>query len=198
MNTIVTLNVGGVLYTTTKDTLLKHKSFFSGLFSNNFSISLDSNGNSFIDRNGELFKYVLEFLRNNALPKRTISNKALLEELLQEAEFYCIEDLIAEIKKSILNSDEQGDKKIRIYELEVYSKKGFHVIGRGIEPIRYNICPHRHDPPRIGKDEYHDSNCKHSHVELVEDYVPFLVVSTSPPVGPIFDLSAGIKRGEKQ
>ncbi|CAG8768134.1 19075_t:CDS:1 [Cetraspora pellucida] len=200
MNSIVTLNVGGVHYVTTKDTLLKHKGFFSGLFSDNFSITLDCNNNTFVDRNGELFKYVLEFLRNNALPKRSLSNKALLEELLQEAEFYCIEDLITEIN-SILNTvqnNEQGDVKIRIGELGDYLKKGFHVIGKGMELIRYHICPHRHDPPRIGINEYFDSECRHSHVKLVEDCVPFLVVSTSLPVGPIFDLSSGIKMEEQK
>ncbi|CAB4402357.1 unnamed protein product [Rhizophagus irregularis] len=120
MNTIVTLNVGGVLYTTTKDTLLKYESFFSGLFSNNFSFTLDNNNNIFIDRSGELFKYVLEFLRNNTLPKRVLTDKALLEELLQEAEFYCIEKLITEIK---LNLDSTKNIKIRLWDLEDYLKK---------------------------------------------------------------------------
>ncbi|RIA92087.1 BTB/POZ protein [Glomus cerebriforme] len=202
MNSIVTLNVGGVLYTTTKNTLLKQESFFSGLFSGNFSTTLDDKNNIFIDRNGELFKYVLEFLRNNTLPKRILIDKALLEDLLQEAEFYCIEDLVFEIK-SKLNSEQinQDTKKIRTWELEVYLKKGYHVIGTGIEPIRYHKCPRGHDPRPKQADEYfnyYDSRCRHSFVEFIEEYVPFIVVSTSVPVGPIFDSSVGMKAGENR
>ncbi|CAB4441215.1 unnamed protein product [Rhizophagus irregularis] len=55
--------------------------------------TLDYDGNIFIDQNGELFKYVLEFLRTSVLPKRTLYDKLLLEELLLEAEFYHIEEL---------------------------------------------------------------------------------------------------------
>ncbi|CAB4402356.1 unnamed protein product [Rhizophagus irregularis] len=194
MNTIVTLNVGGVLYTTTKDTLLKYESFFSGLFSNNFSFTLDNNNNIFIDRSGELFKYVLEFLRNNTLPKRVLTDKALLEELLQEAEFYCIEKLITEIK---LNLDSTKNIKIRLWDLEDYLKKGYHVIGKGMELIQYHRCPHRHDPERIGENRYHDSKCRHSHVEIVEEYVPFSIVSINIPVLPIFDISTGTFTGER-
>ena len=52
MVSIMTLNVGGVLYTTTKltkDTLLKHESFFSGLLNENFSTTLDEDNNIFIE-----------------------------------------------------------------------------------------------------------------------------------------------------
>jgi hypothetical protein len=152
MNSIVNLNVGGVLYTTTRDTLLKHESFFSGLLSNNFSSTID---NIFIDRSGELFKYVLEFLRNNTLPKRALADKALLEELLQEAEFYCIEQLIAEIKSKL--EPTENIKKIPLPELEDYLRKGYHVIGMGVEPICYHRCPHGHDPERTTENLYFDS-----------------------------------------
>ncbi|RGB27161.1 hypothetical protein C1646_746487 [Rhizophagus diaphanus] len=107
-------------------------------------------------RSSELFKYVLEFLRNNTLPKRVLTDKALLEELLQEAEFYCIEKLITEIK---LNLDSTKNIKIRLWDLEDYLKKGYHVIGKGMELIQYHRCPHRHDPERIGENRYHDSKC---------------------------------------
>ncbi|PKY54357.1 hypothetical protein RhiirA4_409760, partial [Rhizophagus irregularis] len=59
---LVTLNVGGVLYTTTKGTLLKKTNFFEMPLNGNVFDTLDYDGNIFIDQNGELFKYVLEFL----------------------------------------------------------------------------------------------------------------------------------------
>ncbi|CAI2185965.1 18708_t:CDS:2 [Funneliformis geosporum] len=98
---LVTLNVGGVLYTTTKGTLLKKTNFFEMPLNGNVFDTLDYDGNIFIDRNGELFKYVLEFLRTSVLPKRTLYNKSLLEELLLEAEFYHIEELVIQIKGNI-------------------------------------------------------------------------------------------------
>lgn len=96
VTTLITLNVGGILYTTTKRTLLKKKKFFSEPF-NDF----DHNGNIFIDRNGELFKYVLEFMRTDDLPKRTLRDKLLLEELLLEAKFYHIQELAVQINRII-------------------------------------------------------------------------------------------------
>ncbi|CAG8678404.1 146_t:CDS:1, partial [Cetraspora pellucida] len=102
---------------------------------------------------------------------------------------------------SILNpvqNNKQGNVKIRICELEDYLKKGFHIIGKRMELLCYHICPDEHDPSRIGIDVYFVSECRHLYVELVEDYVPFLVVSTSLPVGPIFDLSAEISMEERK
>ncbi|PKK79499.1 hypothetical protein RhiirC2_375989 [Rhizophagus irregularis] len=66
--------------------------------------TLDYDGNIFIDQNGELFKYVLEFLRTSVLPKRTLYGKLLLEELLLEAEFYHIKELVTQIKGNINQS----------------------------------------------------------------------------------------------
>ncbi|CAI2186213.1 277_t:CDS:2 [Funneliformis geosporum] len=91
--TLITLNIGGIPYTITKGTLLKKTNFFEMPLNGNVFDTLDYDGNIFIDRNGELFKYVLEFLRTSVLPKRTLYNKSLLEELLLEAEFYHIEEL---------------------------------------------------------------------------------------------------------
>ncbi|CAI2190053.1 4882_t:CDS:2, partial [Funneliformis geosporum] len=105
---LVTLNVGGVLYTTTKGTLLKKTNFFEMPLNGNVFDTLDYDGNIFIDRNGELLKYVLEFLRTSVLPKRTLHNKSLLEELLLEAEFYHIEELhLAQLcDKALIAEDE--------------------------------------------------------------------------------------------
>lgn len=59
---IITLNVGGELFTTAKSTLLKGKgigyklieaggeTYFSKLFSGTYKVRLDKNGNPFIDR----------------------------------------------------------------------------------------------------------------------------------------------------
>jgi hypothetical protein len=61
---IITLNVGGTLITTTRLTLTSEKeSMLASMFSSRYELSKDKDGNIFIDRNPELFKLVLEFLR---------------------------------------------------------------------------------------------------------------------------------------
>src|SRR5687768_1540161 len=95
------LNIGGIHYTTIKETLLKKMNFFEMLLNGNVFNTLDHGGNIFIDRNSELFKYVLEFLRTSVLPKKTLHDKLLLEELLLKAEFYHIEELVTQIKGNI-------------------------------------------------------------------------------------------------
>ena len=59
----IKLNVGGVKYYTTKETLQNEYGFLSCLIKSDFN-NVDEDGYYFIDRNGEIFKYVLDYLRN--------------------------------------------------------------------------------------------------------------------------------------
>lgn len=61
---IVDLNVGGHMYTTTRSTLAR---FPSSLTLMCILQIVDSDGKVFIDRNGRMFEYILEFLRTNKL-----------------------------------------------------------------------------------------------------------------------------------
>lgn len=66
---MVTLNVGGTLFTTTKDTLLAVEgSFFQGLLSGRFPPEADEDGNTFIDRDATLFEYVISWMRDPTSP----------------------------------------------------------------------------------------------------------------------------------
>eukprot|EP01112_Ceratiomyxa_fruticulosa_P017831 TRINITY_DN5625_c0_g1_i1.p1 TRINITY_DN5625_c0_g1~~TRINITY_DN5625_c0_g1_i1.p1 ORF type:complete len:160 (-),score=10.66 TRINITY_DN5625_c0_g1_i1:59-538(-) len=88
---IVKLNVGGVLFTTTSSTLTSHgENFFSGLLSGRFGDLKDENGAFFIDRNGEYFSHILEFLRTSELTVPQGVDKKLIS---REARFYSIESL---------------------------------------------------------------------------------------------------------
>ena len=62
----INLNVGGTKYSTTYDTLVKYSSYFQAMFSGKFSLETDDEGYFFIDRNGRLFEYVLEYSRNDS------------------------------------------------------------------------------------------------------------------------------------
>ncbi|XP_012277958.1 BTB/POZ domain-containing protein KCTD12 [Orussus abietinus] len=84
---IVELNVGGVFYTTTLTTLTKEPdSHLSSIFTGNSPVPKDAKGKFFLDRDGVLFRYVLDFLRNQALVLPEGFRER--ERLRQEANFY--------------------------------------------------------------------------------------------------------------
>ncbi|PIK46367.1 putative potassium channel regulatory protein-like [Apostichopus japonicus] len=89
----VYLNVGGNLYTTTLSVLKSdQESFIGKMFSRKPSEwTIDRNGNVFIDRDGSLFRYILNFLRDDQLIVPT--KFAEFDLLLQEAKFYKLKKL---------------------------------------------------------------------------------------------------------
>ena len=95
---IVYLNVGGTVYTTTSDTLNNDGGGYLSILVRNQSTegrvenTLSKDGNIFIDRNGTLFEYILDFLRNGRLPSRL--SDVLLVDLRDEAMFYQIPELV--------------------------------------------------------------------------------------------------------
>lgn len=95
---IVNLNVGGVFYTTSIQTLLKYsESMLALMFSGDYKNTVDNNGRYFIDADGNMFKYVLNFLRRNKLFLPKEFKESQLNHLLAEAEFYQIVPLIDKI-----------------------------------------------------------------------------------------------------
>lgn len=97
-SSIVTLNVGGILYTTTKATLLKYPdSMLGSLISNGLPSTRDTNGHFFIDRDGQVFRHVLNFLRSSQLCLP--SNFKDLDLLAAEADFYQISPLIEAVNE---------------------------------------------------------------------------------------------------
>ena len=82
---MIQLNVGGIIYVTTKTTLCKSP-YFAGSLSEKFSVDVDRKGNIFIDRNGEYFGYILEFLRSGY----TIIPKKLQLPIQIESDFFQI------------------------------------------------------------------------------------------------------------
>ncbi|XP_022907484.1 BTB/POZ domain-containing protein KCTD16 [Onthophagus taurus] len=90
---IVELNVGGVFYTTTSRTLTTQPdSKLTILFNNKENALRDSKGRIFIDRDGVLFRYIIDFLRDGTLSlPETFREK---ERLKREAEYYQLPALI--------------------------------------------------------------------------------------------------------
>ena len=98
MDDIVTLNVGGHIYTTSLSTLTKDRdSMIGAMFSGELTSTKDNRGNYVIDRDGKLFRFVLNFLRSDKL--QLPEDFKELEMLLEEAEFYQIKDMVDAVKQ---------------------------------------------------------------------------------------------------
>jgi len=105
----VKLNIGGKEFITTKTTLCKNaQSFFYKLCQDDPTVGLttdrDENGAYLIDRDPRYFAPILNYLRHGKL----IIESSLQEEgVLEEAEFYNIQELINLVKERIKERDEQ-------------------------------------------------------------------------------------------
>lgn len=83
---VVKLNVGGVLLTTSVQTLCKYPdSLLSILFADGNELNRDSSGCVFLDRNGKVFSYMLDWLRRSVLGLR-IPVSSFLPSLSRESQ----------------------------------------------------------------------------------------------------------------
>lgn len=108
---IVELNVGGQVYLTRHSTLQGMPgSFLWDLFSQQSAQSLarDSKGRFFIDRDGFLFRYILDYLRDRqlVLPERFPERSRLQ----REAEFFKLPDLAKSLVPKISKQDSLGEE----------------------------------------------------------------------------------------
>jgi len=104
LNRVVRLNVGGHKYMTTTATLIKVKgSRFEAMFAPGASSPLrDDEGTYFIDRDGTLFPFVLNFLRDGSV--ELPAEGPLLRALLREAQHYQLPCLISQIQLALGSS----------------------------------------------------------------------------------------------
>lgn len=95
---LVSLNVGGEIYTTTLDTLTRCRdSMLGAMFTGQIPVVKDDRGNVFIDRDGKVFRHILNFLRSSSLDlPESFSELALLR---READFFQIHPLLEEIHR---------------------------------------------------------------------------------------------------
>lgn len=91
---IVELNVGGSVYTTSRTTLLScPDSMLARMLESSVAIAVDNQQRLFIDRDGPLFRYILNFLRDKRLnlPERFEE----YAQLYAEADFYRIDAIMS-------------------------------------------------------------------------------------------------------
>jgi hypothetical protein len=85
----ITINVGGVLYTTYIATLTRFPdSMIATMFSGKHTMCTDEKGNYFIDRDGELFRHILNFLRNPEEFEFQKLGQELFRNLQSEARYF--------------------------------------------------------------------------------------------------------------
>ena len=90
---IINVNVGGYVYTTTLDTITRDPDSMLGtMFSGRQQIAKDTRGNYFIDRDGAMFRHILNFLRTSELCLPQSFDE--FDQLSAEADFYQVQDLI--------------------------------------------------------------------------------------------------------
>lgn len=103
---IIELNVGGVHYSSTLATLTNEKSsLLCEMFSNPDSLTKDSKGRVFLDRDGVLFRYILDYLRDKELNLPEGFREKI--RLRKEAEHYKLNGLL-ECMKSELDLKPSG------------------------------------------------------------------------------------------
>eukprot|EP01088_Endostelium_zonatum_P016467 TRINITY_DN4461_c0_g2_i1.p1 TRINITY_DN4461_c0_g2~~TRINITY_DN4461_c0_g2_i1.p1 ORF type:complete len:166 (+),score=34.73 TRINITY_DN4461_c0_g2_i1:17-514(+) len=91
MHQMVKLNVGGTRFMTTRSTIFsKGENFLTVMLDNKdkFEVNLDEEGYIFIDRSGDVFKVILEYLRTGKMirPQDTVT----VEQLAIELDFFQI------------------------------------------------------------------------------------------------------------
>jgi len=111
---IIKLNVGGVVFDTTAETLnAAGPSFFSSILSGTFGVSHDERGRIFIDRDPKMFRYVLNYLRSQCTQPIKFEEKSKYYLLHAEATFYQIESLIVELEARIEKVENKGKQAVR-------------------------------------------------------------------------------------
>ena len=112
---IIRLLVGGREHATTRDTLsMVPDSFLDRLVSGELPSTLDEQGRYFIDRNGELFVFVLDWLRTAGDAEVVARASAdVLGRLRIEADFYGIDDLAAACSSNLERLAQKDKENVR-------------------------------------------------------------------------------------
>lgn len=99
-SSIARLNVGGKKFDVQKDTLIKGSSFFAAMFNGNMKPGETLHHRNFIDRSGNLFEDVVDYLRN--LDQWDVpADPTVLLGLIREAEYFGLDGMIHKIKQRV-------------------------------------------------------------------------------------------------
>eukprot|EP01121_Diplochlamys_sp_Union-15-3_P012434 TRINITY_DN3719_c0_g1_i2.p1 TRINITY_DN3719_c0_g1~~TRINITY_DN3719_c0_g1_i2.p1 ORF type:complete len:203 (-),score=25.91 TRINITY_DN3719_c0_g1_i2:44-622(-) len=101
LNDKIILNVGGKIYKTSRSTLLKYPHTLLGVMfaERNTTLSKEENGEHFIDRDGEIFRVILNFYRTGNI---TVPPNLSREEVITELNYFQIPHELTSTKQKIL------------------------------------------------------------------------------------------------
>ncbi|XP_045199627.2 BTB/POZ domain-containing protein KCTD6-like [Mercenaria mercenaria] len=106
---IVKLNVGGTFYSSTKTTLTKVTgSYLCRLMTGEVPCTRDEKGSYFIDRDGQVFRHILNYLRSDRLTTPFGFRDLIL--LKVEADYYGLPGLVQEVELA-LNSRRRNRRR---------------------------------------------------------------------------------------
>ena len=109
----VQLDVGGREFSTMVETLTTEKdTFFTALFSKQWDLEKDERGRIFIDRNGDLFVEILDFMRNPS--EFILPEERLRRRLISEAKFYKLKSFL-EVLTEPERKEEEEERKSQMF-----------------------------------------------------------------------------------
>ena len=126
----IILDVGGEKYITSVGTLTREKdSFFTALFSKQGEFERDSDDKTiFIDRNGKIFTYILEYLRTSIVPNNVWKDDTILHSLIIEAQYFGLHSLINLLEIFPNGTLLQLEHKMKLNEFYGKSNQGWKLI----------------------------------------------------------------------
>ena len=122
----IELNVGGVRYTTSSTTLLSEpSSYFACLLSGDWEDA--ARPEVFVDRDGELFKYILRFLRASPEGKGQLVKSLSAADrvaLLEEAQFFQLSNLVRVLRDCRAEQAQNGRPRLQYLPLGYIGSDG--------------------------------------------------------------------------
>lgn len=134
----VKLNVGGSLFYTTLATLTRRfDSMLHAMFSGRMEVLTDTEGWVLIDRSGKHFGTLLNYLRDGevVMPE----SRTELKELLTEARFYCLQELVTEVDGELRKKGDCVEPACRI-PLIISQKEEKMLIAFSEKPVIKLVC----------------------------------------------------------
>jgi hypothetical protein len=96
---IITINVGGRHFTTFKSTLLRFShSLLARMVSGSIPMRKDRDSRIFLDRDPNLFDFILQYLRSSKIDLTDDQVSQYLAQLIQEAEYFMIDPLLDQLR----------------------------------------------------------------------------------------------------
>lgn len=140
----VILNVGGVRYETTLQTLRSQRnSLLATMFSeaNRSLLQCDPDGSYFFDRNGVLFQHILDFHRTSVYPAEALKNSRLQREFQYWGIFVDVQNRMTRRAKLAQVVKETKDKFQKCPYANCFRNRGVLIARTQTKFVRYIQCP---------------------------------------------------------